>query len=105
VIESVGDSVNLSLRTTSGGFRHETIPTGVARAMHIEKGDAIAFAKFAAFDIEEVTANLAQVANRHVARNQWVGNALQKSPLKVNVCAADLRQFDLKQSRIFFEFG
>src|SRR5205807_4984987 len=45
IIEPIGDAVNFSLRTTSCGFRHETIPTGVARAMHIEKGDAIAFAK------------------------------------------------------------
>jgi len=73
--------------------------------MHIEKGDAIAFAKRAAFDIEEMTANLAQVANRNVSGNQRVGNALQQSALKINVGATDFRKFDLKQSRIFFEFG
>ena len=64
--------------------------------MHIEKSDAIAFAKFAAFDIEQVTANLAQAANRHMTRNQRVGNALQLSALKVNVRAADLRKLNLK---------
>ena len=71
--------------------------------MHIEKGDAIAFAKFAAFDIEEATANLAQVTNRHVTGNQRVGNALQKSALKVDVGAADFRKFDLEQSRVLFK--
>ena len=64
--------------------------------MHIEKGDAIAFAKFAAFDIEEMTANLAQVANRNVSGNQWVGNALQESVLKINVRAADFRKLNFK---------
>ena len=73
--------------------------------MHIEKGDAIAFAKFAAFDIEEMTANLAQVANRNVSGNQWVGNALQQSALKINIGAADFRKFDLKQRGILFNFG
>jgi len=71
--------------------------------MHIEKGDAIAFAKRAAFGIEEVTANLAQAANRHMTRNQWVGNAFQKSALKVNIGAAHFREFDLKQGRVFFK--
>src|SRR5947209_20367817 len=68
IFESVGDSVNFSLRTTSCGFRHETIPTGVARAMHIEKGNAVAFAKFAAFDIEHCATNLTRSEERRVGK-------------------------------------
>src|SRR5437588_9804513 len=69
VIESVGDSVNLSLRATSCGFRHQTIPTGVARAMHIEKGDAIAFAKRATVYIEHCATNLTEMTDRNVTGN------------------------------------
>ena len=64
--------------------------------MHIEKGDAIAFAKRAAFGIEEATANLNQTTNRNVSGNQWVGNALQESLLKINVRAADFRKLNFK---------
>ena len=53
--------------------------------MHVEKGDALAFAKFPAFNIVAFASNLAQAADGNVAGNQWIGNALQASLLKVNV--------------------
>ncbi len=71
--------------------------------MHIEKGDAIAFAKFAALDIEEATANLTETTHRNVTGNQRVGNTFQSSLLQINVRTADFRKFDLEQGRVLFK--
>ena len=72
--------------------------------MHVEKGDAIAFTTGPAFNIEQLPTNLAQAADGNVTGNQWIGNTLQSALLKINVGATDLRKFDLKQSRVLFEF-
>jgi len=71
--------------------------------MHIEKSNAIAFTKLAAFDIKEPTANFNETTDRNVTGNQRVGNTFQPSLLQINVRAADFRKFDLKQSRVLFK--
>ena len=58
--------------------------------MYIEEGDAIAFAKHAAFNVVERPANLAQAANRNRTGNQRIRNTLQASLLQVNIRAANL---------------
>lgn len=105
VIEPVRDAINFALRTARRGFGDQTEPAGVARSMHIEKGDAIAFTKLLAFDVEQRPANLAQAADRDMTGNEWIGNALQAPLLQVNVGAANFRKLDFKQSRVLFEFG
>src|SRR5689334_23579128 len=57
VIQSVSDAVDFSLRASRRGFRHQAIPTGVARSMHIEKRYTIALAKLIAFNVEQLPAN------------------------------------------------
>src|SRR6185369_11771366 len=67
VIESVSDAVNLSLRAACTGFADEAIPARIARAMNVEKCDAVAFVEPFAFNVEELTADLLQPTNRHVS--------------------------------------
>ena len=43
--------------------------------MHVEKGQAIAFANRAAIDAADLAANLGGDANRDVARNDRIRNA------------------------------
>src|SRR5215813_1741890 len=62
IVQSIRDAVDLALRTTGRRFRHQTIPAGVAGAMHVEKGYAVAFAQFTAVNIAQPAANLAQPA-------------------------------------------
>ena len=63
VIEAVRDAINFSLRAARSGFRDEAIPAGVARAMNVEKRDAVAFTETVAFDVEQLAANLLQTAD------------------------------------------
>ena len=63
VIETVSDAINFSLRAARSGFRDETIPAGITRAMNVEKRDAFAFAEPLAFNVEQLAADLLQTSN------------------------------------------
>jgi len=105
IIQPVGDSINPAVWTARCCFGNQTVPAGIAGSVHIEKGDAITFPKRPAFDINQRPVNLAQAAGGDVARNKWIGDALQESSLKINIGATDFRQFDLEQGRVLFEHG
>ena len=69
VIESVRDAVNFSLRTACTGFGDEAVPARIARAVNVEKRDAVAFVESFAFDVEQVAADLLQATDRDVSGN------------------------------------
>src|ERR1041385_6915038 len=77
ILQPVRNAIDLSLRTSGCRFGYEAVPTGIAGAVHIEKRDAIAFAKLLAFDVEQLSTNLAQTADRNVAGNQRIRNAFE----------------------------
>jgi hypothetical protein len=58
VIETVSDAINFSLRAARAGFRDETVPAGIARAMNVEKRDALAFIEPFAFNVKQLAADL-----------------------------------------------
>ena len=63
IVHSVSDAVDFSLWTAGRGFGNQAIPAGVAGAMHVEKGYAIAFAERLAFNVQQFAANLVQTAD------------------------------------------
>src|SRR5689334_24569109 len=69
VKKTVRDAVNLALRAACSGFSDEAVPTRVARAMNVEKRDAVTLVESSAFDVEQLAANLLQTTNRDVSRN------------------------------------
>src|ERR1043165_9510092 len=77
ILQPVRNAIDLSLRTSGCRFGYEAVPTGIAGAVHIEKCDAIAFAKLLAFDVEQLSTNLTQTADRNVTGNEGVGNAFE----------------------------
>ena len=52
IVETIRDAIDLPLRAARGGFRDQTVPARVARAMHVEKRYAGAFAKGPTFNIK-----------------------------------------------------
>src|ERR1051326_1460578 len=89
IIQSIGNAINFSLRAARRGFRYQTVPTGVAGSMNVEKRDPIAFVKRVAISVEHRAANPAQTADRNMSGHQRVGNTNQSSLLQVDVGAAD----------------
>ena len=58
VIKTVSDAINLSLRAAGAGLCHETVPTGITRAMYVEKCDSFAFAEPLAFNVKQLASYL-----------------------------------------------
>src|SRR5207248_11043646 len=66
IVETIRDAINLPLRAARCGLRHQAVPARVARAMHVEKRDAISLTKFSAMNVAHTSANFAQASDRYM---------------------------------------
>jgi hypothetical protein len=96
IVESVRDSIHLSMRTPSARFGDKAKPASVTSSVNVKKSDAITFFELPPIDVDQVPSNPLQFANRYMTRNKRVGNPLEQTTLKIDVCAANLRKFNFE---------
>src|SRR5438874_1516827 len=91
IVETIRDAINLPLRAARCGFRHQAVPARVARAMHVEKRDAISLTKWLTVDVEQRATNFAQASDRYVSRHKRIRNSREPPLLQIEVSSANLR--------------
>src|SRR5215213_1813583 len=103
IVKTIGDAVNLPVRASCSGFSDEAVPTRIARAMNIEKRDALAFVESLAFDVEQLAADLLQTSDRDVPGNKRIRHTCEPTLLQVNIRAANFRELDFKERGVWLE--
>jgi len=88
LVSGIGDAVHAPVRAARGGLGHRAVPTLPARLVHVQKGDDLTDAKRLAVQIDRCPADLRDLANVHVSRDQWVRDAAQPPVMKMHIRAA-----------------